>query len=231
MFDCLLFLIHTSVLCTSVSQHLTPYLQMGSKNGKPVLRDDDVVALVRTSSMSEQEVREAFDSFVAEHPNGKMKPKDFRQVMSSALPKKDAAKMEKHVFRIYDANNDGHVDFVEFMVVYTIMAGGTHEEVLAKLFRLFDVNSDGVISKKEMARLVKDMYGLLKREDPNVAAKDLIAKSAFAEMDRDEDGKVSLAEFTTACLAEKDFSSLLSTTALDIFLELEEKAKPPAANV
>ena len=205
---------------------------MGSKNGKPVLRDDDVVTLVRTSSMSEQEVREAFDSFVAEHPNGKMKPKDFRQVMSAALPKKDAAKMEKHVFRIYDANNDGHVDFVEFMVVYTIMAGGTHEEGLAKIFRLFDVNSDGVISKKEMARLVKDMYGLLKREDPNVAAKDLIAKSAFAEMDQDEDGKVSLAEFTTACLAEKDFSSLLSTTALDIFLELEEeKAKPPAASV
>ena len=37
--------------------------------------------------------------------------------MNSALPKKDASKMEKHVFRIYDENNDGHVDFVEFMVM------------------------------------------------------------------------------------------------------------------
>ena len=74
-------------------------------------------------------------------------------------------------FRIYDANNDGYVDFVEFMVVYTIMSDGSVEEVLTKLFRLFDVNSDGVISKKEMARLVKDMYGLLKRDDPTVAAK------------------------------------------------------------
>ena len=37
--------------------------------------------------------------------------------MNSALPQKDAAKMENHVFRIYDENNDGHVDFVEFMVV------------------------------------------------------------------------------------------------------------------
>merc|ERR1712107_749272 len=112
-------------------------------------------------------------------------------------------------------------DFVEFMVVYTIMAGGTDKEVLAKLFRLFDVNSDGFISMKEMKRLVKDMYGLLKK-DPNIGAADLIAKSAFAEMDKDEDGKISLDEFTTAVLGEKDFSKLLSTTALDIFME-EEK--------
>ena len=89
---------------------------------------------------------------------------------------------------------------------------------------MFDVNSDGVISKKEMKRLVKDMYGLLKKEDPNISAADLIAKSAFAEMDKDEDGKISLDEFTTAVLTEKDFSRLLSSTALDIFME-EEKTE------
>lgn len=197
---------------------------MGSKNGKPLLREDDIANLVKTSGMTEKDVKHAFDSFVAEHPNGKMKPKDFRQIMSSALPKKDASKMEKHVFRIYDANNDGHVDFVEFMVVYTIMAGGSETEILTKIFRLFDVNSDGVISKKEMSRLVKDMYGLLKKDDPNISAADLIAKSAFAEMDKDEDGKVSLQEFLTACQAEKDFSKLLSSTALDIFMEEEATA-------
>merc|ERR1719466_579421 len=127
--------------------------------------------------------------------------------------------MEKHVFRfatfyfiflylicfrIYDANNDGYV-----------------EEVLTKLFRLFDVNSDGVISKKEMARLVKDMYGLLKRDDPTVAAKDMIAKSAFAEMDKDEDGQVTTTEFLAACQAEAAFSKLLANKAIDIFMEEE----------
>ena len=93
--------------------------RMGSKNGKPVLREEDVASLVTTSGMTAQEVRDAFTGFLAEHPNGKMKPKDFRKLISSALPKKDAAKMEKHVFRIYDENGDGHVNFVEFMVSYT----------------------------------------------------------------------------------------------------------------
>ena len=93
---------------------------------------------------------------------------------------------------------------------------------------MFDVNSDGVISKKEMSRLVKDMYGLLKKEDPNVSAAELIAKSAFAEMDENEDGKISLKECSTACLAEKDFSRLLTSPALDIFMEEEKEEKTAA---
>ena len=52
--------------------------------------------------------------------------------MQKALPGKDAGKMEKHVFRIYDANNDGYIDFTEFMLVYPIMNDGTPEEVTAE---------------------------------------------------------------------------------------------------
>ena len=196
---------------------------MGSKNGKPVIRDEDIEALSKSSGMEKEEVKKAFDNFIAEHPNGKMKPKDFKAMMSQALPKKDAGKMEKHVFRVYDSNNDGYIDFVEFMVIFYVMADGTPEEVLGKIFRVFDANSDGCSTNKEMKRLVKDMHGLLKTEDPDVAAKDMIAKSAFAEMDKDEDGKISLEEFTAAVLTEKDFSRLLSSTALDIFME-EEKS-------
>jgi len=192
---------------------------MGSKNGKPVLRDEDISALAQSSGLNREQVKDAFDAFIAEHPNGKMKPKDFRTMMAQALPKKDASKMEKHVFRVYDTNNDGFIDFVEFMVIFYIMSDGTPEEVLGKIFRVFDVNSDGTITKKELTRLIKDMYGLLKTEDPNIAAKDMIAKSAFAEMDKDEDGKVSLEEFTTACMGQEEFTRMLAIKVIDIFVE------------
>merc|ERR1712033_14825 len=152
-----------------------------------VLREEDIAALVKSSGLDEAQVKDAFDSFVAEHPNGKMKPKDFREMMGKALPKKDASKMEKHVFRIYDSNNDGYIDFIEFMVIFHIMSDGTPEEVLGKIFRLFDYNSDGTITAKEMKRLVKDMYGLIKADDPEAASQDMIAKNAFKEMDADGD--------------------------------------------
>ena len=170
-------------------------------------------------TMEEGKIVEMFDTFIAESPKGRMKPKEFREFMSKALPEKDSNKMEKHVFRIYDANNDGFIDFEEFMIVFHIMSAGNQEEVLRKIFRVFDVNSDGTISKKELTRLIKDMYGLLKTEDPNVAAKDFIAKSAFVEMDKDEDGKVSLDEFTTACLSQEEFSKMLAIKVIDIFVD------------
>eukprot|EP00090_Calanus_glacialis_P010244 TRINITY_DN1862_c0_g1_i4.p1 TRINITY_DN1862_c0_g1~~TRINITY_DN1862_c0_g1_i4.p1 ORF type:complete len:196 (-),score=70.00 TRINITY_DN1862_c0_g1_i4:205-792(-) len=192
---------------------------MGSKNGKPVLREEDVAALVKSSGLDEAQVKESFDAFIAEHPNGKMKPKDFREMMSKALPKKDAGKMEKHVFRIYDSNNDGYIDFSEFMLIFFIMSDGTPEEVLTKIFRVFDVNSDGTITQKEMTKLIKDMYGLLKSEDPNLAAKDLISKSAFAEMDKDQDGKVTTEEFIAACMGQDDLSKMLALKVIDIFVD------------
>ena len=74
-----------------------------------------------------------------------------------ALPRKDAKKMENHLFRLYDTNNDGSIGFTEFMViirrkhifiiieptlqlVYLIMTEGTPQEVLTRIFRVFDVN-------------------------------------------------------------------------------------------
>ena len=192
---------------------------MGSKNGKPVLREEDIAALSKSSGLDGAQVEESFNAFIAEHPNGKMKPKEFREMMAKAVPKKDASKMEKHVFRIYDANNDGVIDFTEFMLIFFVMSEGAPEEVLTKIFRMFDVNSDGTISMKEMNKLIKDMYGLLKTEDPNIAAKNMIAKTAFAEMDKDKDGEVSKEEFVSACMGQEEISKMLALKIVDIFVD------------
>ena len=139
--------------------------------------------------------------------------------MTKAVPKKDATKMEKHVFRMYDSDKDGFIDFTEFMLVFHIMSDGTVEEVLTKIFRVFDVNGDGVISTKEMNKLIKDMYGLLKTEDPNIAAENMIAMTAFAEMDKNKDGKVTKEEFVGACLEQQEISKMLALKIVDIFVE------------
>eukprot|EP00092_Neocalanus_flemingeri_P025352 GFUD01027487.1.p1 GENE.GFUD01027487.1~~GFUD01027487.1.p1 ORF type:complete len:222 (-),score=61.18 GFUD01027487.1:417-1058(-) len=198
---------------------------MGSKNGKPVLRQEDIADLSKSSGLDEANIRLYFDNFVAVHPDGKLKPKEFREMMAKALPKKDASKMEKHVFRIYDSNNDGVIDFTEFMLIFFIMSDGAPEEVLTKIFCVFDVNRDGTITQQEMTKLIKDMYGLLKSsnpqiiKDPNLAAKDLIAKSAFAEMDKDEDGKVTTNEFIVACMGQDSLSKMLALKIINIFDE------------
>merc|ERR1712060_524793 len=195
---------------------------MGNKNGTPVPREQDIAALSKTSGLDVPQVKEAFEAFVKEHPNGKMKPKEFREMVEKTMPKSDASKMEKHVFRIYDSNNDGYIDFVEFMLIFHIMSDGTPEEVLGKIFRVFDVNLDGTINKKEMARLVKDMYGLIKTEDPTAASEKVIANSAFTEMDTDGDGKITEREFINACMGQEELSKMLALKVINIFVEEED---------
>ena len=55
--------------------------------------------------------------------------------------------MADHIFRMYDADQDNYVTFVEFMVVYNILVNGNPKDILHKIFLIFDINNDGVISK------------------------------------------------------------------------------------
>jgi len=192
---------------------------MGNKNGQPVLRDQDVADFVKSSGLNEVQVREAFKSFMNDHPKGTMKPADFNQMIKKALPSVDASKLAKHVFRVYDTNNDGVIDFIEFMVIYHVMSDGTPEEVLQKIFKVFDVNLDGTINKKEMGRLVKDMYSLIRHDDPEAASMEAITSSAFTEMDVDVDGKITVEEFTRACLEREQISKMLALKIINIFVE------------
>ena len=53
------------------------------------------------------------------------------------------------------------------MVVLYVMSNGSAEENLRQIFRIFDINSDGTISQKELQKIVKDLFHLLKKDgDP-----------------------------------------------------------------
>lgn len=48
-------------------------------------------------------------------------------------PGYDTAKLEDHIFRMYDSNGDGHIDFREFMIVLYVMSNGSPEENLKQV--------------------------------------------------------------------------------------------------
>ena len=81
------------------------------------------------------------------------------------MPKKDKEKLEPLIFRIYDTNGDGVVDFVELMVVLHCLQEGTPEEVLGNLFRVFDLDNDGSISR---FRLVATMFDDVRNRKYNI---------------------------------------------------------------
>ena len=61
----------------------------------------------------------------------------------------------RHVFRTFDLNRDGIVDFREYMLALHVITNGTDEERLAWAFRLFDIDNNGVIDNNEVTEIAR----------------------------------------------------------------------------
>ena len=192
----------------------------GDTQQQPVLMSQESVDfVVEKTQATKEEVQAYYDNFLKEYPDGKMDKKGFREMMKKGFPDQDIGKLEKHIFRMFDANNNGKIDFREFMVVLTVISKGTPQENLEQIFRIFDANNDGTVSKKELYRIVKDLYSLLVKEDnPNQATDKFLAETAFKEMDTDGDSKVTKEEFIRACIANEKITSMLALKIVDIFV-------------
>ena len=193
------------------------------------LKKEDIAALVATSGKTEQEIKESFFAFLKDHPSGKINQEEFKELLKQALPKKYVNTMAEHIYRMYDENQDGSIDFKEFMVIFYVMSEGSEEEVLKGIFRAFDTDGNGSLTLDEIKKLVKSIYRLLKKDDPNLESEKFIADSTFAECDKDGDGKVTREEFIASCLDKGAFTTLLTMKIVDIFTAEEAPVAEAAA--
>jgi len=191
---------------------------MGCTNGKPVLSDEDLDFIANNTAASRDQVDEQYENFLGKHPAGKITKTDFRNMMQACFPDRDLGKIESHIFRMYDKNGDGHIDFREFMIVLYIMSNGTPEENLKQIFRIFDINNDGTLEPKELDKLVKDLFQMFtKKDNPDMASHEDLANKAFQEMDANSDGRVTQEEFVKACLNQATISKMLALKVIDVF--------------
>lgn len=191
---------------------------MGCINGKSVLTEEDIDFIAKNTAMDRSKVEAQYQNFLSQHPDGRISKKSFHEMMKECYPGTDTEKLERHIFRMYDTNDDGHIDFREFMIVLYIMSSGSPEENLQQIFRVFDINNDGAISLKELKRIVKDLFHLINEKDADQASQDVLATTAFTEMDENNDGQVSEEEFIKACMRQKKFSTMLTLRIIDIFV-------------
>ena len=59
-----------------------------------------------------------------------------------------------HVFRTFDHDNSGHIDFKEFMLAISVTSAKDPKEKLTWAFTMYDKNKDGTIEKSEMVDII-----------------------------------------------------------------------------
>ena len=92
--------------------------------------------------------------FQKDCPSGQLTRAKFLEVYSSFFPQGNAEKFCEHVFRTFDADNSGRIDFKEFLLAINITSTGKPEQKLEWAFQMYDVNGDGTIEPSEMAEII-----------------------------------------------------------------------------
>lgn len=179
---------------------------------KPKLSKEDLDFLKKNTNFTEEQIKEWYKGFVQDCPKGHLTKEQFIKVYKDFFPTGSAEGFCEHVFRTFDTDNSGCIDFKEFLLAINVTSSGTPEQKLEWAFRMYDIDGNGTIDEKEMIKIIEAIYEMLGPEVTKSAEDSprKRAKMIFEKMDSNGDKELTLKEFVDGCLADKELFQILT---------------------
>lgn len=106
-----------------------------------------------STKFTESEICQWYENFQKQCPTGRITPEEFEQIYTRFFPDSDAKSYARHVFRSFDTNDDGTLDFKEYIIALHMTSTGKTTRKLEWAFSLFDVDKNGYINKTEVTEI------------------------------------------------------------------------------
>jgi len=179
---------------------------MGGKGSKPNFKE-----LSKGTKYTTKELEVFFSRFKKDFPDGKITQKQFVQLYQKMFETDedgDATEFCGHVFRQYDTDHNGYVDFREYVTTLSIASKGTPKEKLHWAFQLYDKDNSGYLTQAEIVEVLSSIYKSRGLSDPKGKATE-VAKDIFTKADDSKDNKLSEAEFVKHSSSCEEIGELL----------------------
>lgn len=176
-----------------------------------------------------------FPGFLKDCPSGTLTKEEFQKIYRQFFPFGDPSSFADYVFKVFDSDKSGTIDFKEFICALSVTSRGKMEDKLDWAFQLYDIDGDGKISYDEMLAIVEAIYKMVRRVQPGprtpfVFITDVFysqvgsmvklpededtpekrVKKIFRMMDKDENGSLDMAEFKEGSKRDETIVSALS---------------------
>ncbi|XP_036394197.1 visinin-like [Megalops cyprinoides] len=186
-----------------------------SAMSKEILED-----LKLSTKFTETELTQWYENFKKQCPSGRITPEEFESIYARFFPDSDTKTYAHHVFRSFDTNDDGTLDFKEYIIALHMTSSGKMSLKLEWAFSLFDLDKNGYITKSEVAEICQALFKLIPvdeqsklPEDENTPEKR--ANKLWAYFNKGDNEKLAEGEFIQGVLDNENALRLIQYQPLE----------------
>ena len=183
------------------------------------LTDDLLVHCQTVTKFTDEEIRNQHKKFFSVADDGRLKKSDMEELLGDYLPstkRKHSKYLTNCVFSAIDTNNDGYIDFLEYLMSIKFFQTESPMEKADFIFRIIDKNGDNHVTKKEIERVLKCLEEYHKKSS-NIHVTNVIsngvrstADAIVEKLDEHKSGLISNTEFVDGWLKDETIRALFT---------------------
>ncbi|XP_074716972.1 guanylyl cyclase-activating protein 3 isoform X3 [Strix uralensis] len=150
-----------------------------------------------------------YQKFMNQCPSGQLSLYEFKTILGLRDMSPQANMYVERVFHIFDLNEDGFIDFLEFIAAINLVIRGKIDQKLKWYFKLYDADGNGCIDKKELLNIFTAIQAI---NGYTSTSPEEFTDMVFQKVDVNNDGQLTLEEFITGVEKDEGLMELITKT-------------------
>uniref|UniRef100_A0A8D0KUN0 Guanylate cyclase activator 1C n=1 Tax=Strix occidentalis caurina TaxID=311401 RepID=A0A8D0KUN0_STROC len=150
-----------------------------------------------------------YQKFMNQCPSGQLSLYEFKTILGLRDMSPQANMYVERVFHIFDLNQDGFIDFLEFIAAINLVIRGKIDQKLKWYFKLYDADGNGCIDKKELLNIFTAIQAI---NGYTSTTPEEFTDMVFQKVDVNNDGQLTLEEFITGVEKDEGLMELITKT-------------------